>query len=300
MSTKTAAQFWQQAAVVADRGDRPGRRERTRCSVPRGTELFVDEDRLRTRPPAITACFGNTALNRHRETDAAGDNGLDARSDDLLPAVRFLGAMQVVLVLAIGAGAFAMLRAAWNVVARVRRRRSAASPASCGHVLSVGNTRPSSQIGEAVGENGSVGLRSPRRRRLTAPPGLLRSRTQGWDPAGDNGCSVPRGTELHVDEDRLSSRPRFGNTDLNRHRGTDLAGENARCSVRRSAPRRPLPWCDAGRPCSASAFAMLRAAWNVVARVRRRRSPRRRRSHAQHPAVVAAGIDRGLLVELRA
>ncbi len=36
-------------------------------------------------------------------------------ADDLLPAVRFLGAMQVVLALAIGAGAFAMLRAVWNM-----------------------------------------------------------------------------------------------------------------------------------------------------------------------------------------
>ena len=34
-------------------------------------------------------------------------------ADDLLPAVRFLGAMQVVLALAIGAGGFAMLRAVW-------------------------------------------------------------------------------------------------------------------------------------------------------------------------------------------
>jgi hypothetical protein len=38
-------------------------------------------------------------------------------ADDLLPAVRFLGAMQVVLALAIGAGAFAMLRAVWNAPA---------------------------------------------------------------------------------------------------------------------------------------------------------------------------------------
>nr|MBA2540201.1 hypothetical protein [Deltaproteobacteria bacterium] len=35
-------------------------------------------------------------------------------ADDLLPAVRFLGAMQVVLALAVGAGAFAMMRALWD------------------------------------------------------------------------------------------------------------------------------------------------------------------------------------------
>lgn len=35
-------------------------------------------------------------------------------ADDLLPAVRFLGAMQVVLAMAIGAGAFAMFRAIWD------------------------------------------------------------------------------------------------------------------------------------------------------------------------------------------
>lgn len=35
-------------------------------------------------------------------------------ADDLLPAVRFLGAMQVVLAMAIGAGAFAMMRRIWD------------------------------------------------------------------------------------------------------------------------------------------------------------------------------------------